>query len=79
MHAKTISYFSVFWNKLDVLAIVLFFIGFVLRFWPTTQCFCIARIVLAVDLSLWYIRTLDMFAAVKRLGPKLVMIGEMVT
>ncbi|CAF4413462.1 unnamed protein product, partial [Adineta steineri] len=26
----------------------------------------------------WYIRTLDMFSAIKRLGPKLVMIGEMV-
>jgi hypothetical protein len=34
--------------------------------------------VLAVDLSIWYIRTLEVFSAVKRLGPKLVMIGEMV-
>jgi transient receptor potential cation channel subfamily M protein 2 len=78
MYGKIVAYFSVFWNKLDVLAISLFIIAFILRFWPTSQCFCAARIILAVDLSIWYIRILDIFAAVKRLGPKLVMIGEMV-
>lgn len=78
MYGKMVTYISVFWNKLDVLGILLFFLAFILRFWPTHQCFCAARIFLAVDLSLWYIRILDIFAAVKRLGPKLVMIGEMV-
>ncbi|CAF4081087.1 unnamed protein product, partial [Adineta steineri] len=78
MYGKIVTYFSVFWNKLDALGITLYFIAFILRFWPTNQCFCAARIILAVDLSLWYIRILDIFAAVKRLGPKLVMIGEMV-
>ncbi|CAF4848171.1 unnamed protein product, partial [Rotaria sp. Silwood1] len=73
-----IAYFKIFWNKLDALAIVLFFIGFTLRFIPIAECYCAARIVLSVDLTLWFIRTLDMFAAVKRLGPKLIMIGEMV-
>ncbi|CAF1382782.1 unnamed protein product, partial [Rotaria sordida] len=73
-----IAYFKVFWNKLDVLAVVLFFIGFTLRFIPTVECFCAARVVLSIDLTVWFMRTLDLFAAVKRLGPKLVMIGEMV-
>ncbi|CAF0727257.1 unnamed protein product [Adineta ricciae] len=72
------AYFKIFWNKLDVLAIVLFFIGFTLRFVPISECFCAARIVLSVDLTIWFMRSLDIFAAVKRLGPKLVMIGEMV-
>jgi transient receptor potential cation channel subfamily M protein 2 len=78
MYGKLVSYLSVFWNRLDVLAISLFIIAFILRFLPRNQCFCAARIILAIDLSLWYIRILDIFAAVKRLGPKLVMIGEMV-
>lgn len=73
-----VAYFQVFWNKLDVLAIVLFFIGFSLRFINSGECFCAARIVLSVDLAIWFMRSLDIFAAVKRLGPKLVMIGEMV-
>ncbi|CAF4730942.1 unnamed protein product, partial [Rotaria sp. Silwood2] len=75
---KITAYFEVFWNTLDFLATMLFYVGFILRFIPFTECFCAARIVLSVDLSLWFIRSLDIFAAIKRLGPKLVMIGEMV-
>ncbi len=67
-----------FWNQLDLLAILLFYVGFILRFIPATDCFCAARIILSLDLALWYVRTLDIFTAVKQLGPKLVMIGEMV-
>ena len=76
---KILAYFAVFWNQLDVVAITLFFIAFILRLLPLDHSFCAARILLAIDLSIWYIRTLDMFSAIKRLGPKLVMIGEMVT
>ncbi|CAF4352537.1 unnamed protein product, partial [Rotaria sordida] len=71
------AYFKNFWNKLNVLAIILFFVGVALRYIPTSQCFCAAYIVLSVDLAIWFIRSLHLFAAVKRLGPKLVMIGEM--
>ncbi len=78
MYGKIMAYFAVFWNKLDALALVLFFLAFILRFLPLNHCFCAARILLAIDLSIWFIRTLDIFSAIKRLGPKLVMIGEMV-
>lgn len=78
LYWKFVVYFDVFWNKLDALALVLYIIAFILRFLPLSNCFCGARILLALDLTLWYIRTLDMFSAIKRLGPKLVMIGEMV-
>ncbi|CAF3896121.1 unnamed protein product [Adineta steineri] len=72
VYGKLVAYFSVIWNKLDVLAISLFFIAFVLRLLPINQCFCGARVLLALDLSISYIRTLDMFSAIKRLGLKLV-------
>ncbi|CAF3667461.1 unnamed protein product [Rotaria sp. Silwood1] len=72
-----VQYFEVFWNQLDVLAIILFYVGFILRCLPLTECFCAARIVWSIDIAIWYIRSLDIFAAIKRLGPKLVMIGEM--
>lgn len=77
-YGKIMAYLSVFWNKLDALSVILYFLAFILRFIPSSDCFCAARILLAVDLSIWYIRTLDIFSAVKQLGPKLVMIGEMV-
>ncbi len=79
IHGKLMGYLSIFWNKLDVLSLILFFIAIILRFIPSSDCFCGARILLAIDLSIWFIRTLDIFSAVKQLGPKLVMIGEMVT
>ncbi|CAF3886770.1 unnamed protein product, partial [Rotaria sp. Silwood1] len=78
LYKKIKVYLSIFWNKLDALAIILFILGCILRFLPINQCFCFARIVLAIDLCIWYIRTLDIFSAIKRLGPKLVMIGEMI-
>ncbi len=78
MYEKLVTYFSVFWNQLDVSAIFLFFVAFILRWFPYSPCFSAARILLAIDLSIWYIRTLDVFSAIKRLGPKLVMISEMV-
>ncbi|CAF4616402.1 unnamed protein product [Rotaria socialis] len=78
IYKKISIYLSPFWNKLDALAILLFYVGCVLRFCPPAECFCAARIVLSFDLTLWFIRSLDIFAAIRRLGPKLVMIGEMV-
>ena len=72
------AYFEVFWNKLDVIALILFAVGFTLRFIPSSECFCAARIALSIDLTIWFIRSMDLFAAMQRLGPKLVMIGEMV-
>lgn len=75
---KFAAYFEVFWNKLDALAVFLFSLAFIFRFLPFNHAFCAARILLAIDLSIWYIRTLDIFSAIKQLGPKLVMIGEMV-
>ena len=78
VRGKIMGYFSIFWNKLDILSIVLFYIAILLQYIKSSDCFCGARIILAVDLSIWFIRTLDRFSAVKQLGPKLVMIGEMV-
>jgi transient receptor potential cation channel subfamily M protein 2 len=78
LSGKIMGYFSIFWNKLDMLSVILFYLAIILRYIPSSDCFCGARIILAVDLSMWFIRTLDLFSAVKQLGPKLVMIGEMV-
>ena len=78
LSGKIRGYFSIFWNKMDVLSVLLFFVALILRYYPSKDCFCAARILLGIDLSIWYIRTLDIFSAIKQLGPKLVMIGEMV-
>lgn len=71
-------HFGDFWNIIDALAIILFFSGLTLRCFPIAECFCMARIILSFDLILWFARSLSFFAALKQLGPKLVMISEMV-
>ena len=63
---------------MDMLSVLLYGIAVILRYLPSSDCFCAARILLAIDLSIWYLRTLDIFSAVKQLGPTLVMIGQMV-
>ncbi|CAF3703303.1 unnamed protein product [Rotaria socialis] len=78
VHNKMIIYFDLFWNRLTILAVVLFYVGFTLRFIPSAGCFYAARIVFAVDLGLWFILTLNIVSVIKRIGPKLVMIGELV-
>ncbi|XP_071824925.1 transient receptor potential cation channel subfamily M member-like 2 isoform X3 [Apostichopus japonicus] len=66
---------SDFWNMVDVATLLLFGIGLGLRFFPGT--FQAARIVLALDLMVFYMRLLQSFSVSKNLGPKLIMIARM--
>ncbi|PIK55607.1 putative transient receptor potential cation channel subfamily M member 2 isoform X7 [Apostichopus japonicus] len=59
----------------DVATLLLFGIGLGLRFFPGT--FQAARIVLALDLMVFYMRLLQSFSVSKNLGPKLIMIARM--
>lgn len=62
---------------MDVATLLLFGIGLGLRFFPGT--FQAARIVLALDLMVFYMRLLQSFSVSKNLGPKLIMIARMVS
>ena len=67
---------SSYWNLWDVIAIVLFFIGFALRM----HGFLLeGRIVYAIDLMLFIVRVLEVFLVDKTLGPYVVMISRMVS
>ncbi|XP_014773772.2 transient receptor potential cation channel subfamily M member 4 [Octopus bimaculoides] len=62
------------WNLIDVITIVLFIIGYILRFLDLEET---ARVIFCLNLIFFYIRFLHMFSIDKNLGPKLVMIKEM--
>ncbi|XP_038076611.1 transient receptor potential cation channel subfamily M member 5-like isoform X1 [Patiria miniata] len=64
-----------YWNSVDLISLVLFAVGVGLRFHPAT--FDAARIVLALDLMVFYFRILHICSASKLLGPKLIMITKM--
>ena len=78
---KISSYIRDVWNILDMTAIVLFLIGLIVRLIPHEQCAdCLghARVMFALCLMSFYLRTLHICSIHKVLGPKLVMIREMV-
>jgi len=63
------------WNLCDGLAIILFYIGLILRLNQSTLT--AGRVVLALDIMLWIIRLLDIFSVNQNLGPYVVIIGKM--
>ncbi|XP_064643438.1 transient receptor potential cation channel subfamily M member-like 2 isoform X2 [Lineus longissimus] len=75
---KLWSYITDIWNILDVITLLLFLTGMILRAIPdNTLTFRAARIVLAINLLTFYLRLLHIFSVFKQLGPVLVMIGRM--
>jgi hypothetical protein len=66
-----------YWNIFEVFAQLGFTSGMILRFVPDPNCFKAARIVLSFDLILWYFKSLQMYIAIKKMGPKLIMIKRM--
>lgn len=74
---KLFSHFSNFWNKIDLIALVLFIVGIILRFIPNDDCFTAARILLCVDIIFWFLKSLYLFAFWRELGPRVFTIIRM--
>lgn len=67
-----------YWNVTDLIAILLFSVGMVLRL--QDQPFrSDGRVIYCVNIIYWYIRLLDIFGVNKYLGPYVMMIGKMVS
>lgn len=77
--SKLVTYLTDSWNLLDIVTIILFGVGMLLRFIPNTTCFDLARVVLSINLVSFFFRILHIFSVNKELGPKLVMIRRMVS
>lgn len=67
-------------NPFYALPFLLFYLGIILRygFGNTPSVLSAARIIMAFDLELWYLRSLKFVIALKFLGPKLFMLRNMV-
>ncbi|XP_029471791.1 transient receptor potential cation channel subfamily M member 3 [Rhinatrema bivittatum] len=65
-----------YWNVTDLISILLFSVGMVLRL--QEQPFSsYGRVIYCVNIIYWYIRLLDIFGVNKYLGPYVMMIGKM--
>ncbi|XP_023800603.1 transient receptor potential cation channel subfamily M member 6 isoform X2 [Cyanistes caeruleus] len=65
-----------YWNFTDSVAIILFMIGFGLR-WSKPPVRTAGRLLYCLDIIFWYTRLLDLFAVNQHAGPYLTMIGKM--
>ncbi|XP_069817937.1 transient receptor potential cation channel subfamily M member 6 isoform X3 [Dendropsophus ebraccatus] len=73
---KVKVWLSEYWNVTDFIAIILFVIGFALR-WPDPPLQTAGRIIYCLDIIFWYTRLLDFFAVNQQAGPYITMIGKM--
>ncbi|CAF1004363.1 unnamed protein product [Adineta steineri] len=76
---KVSSYFKHFFKQMSAVAFVLFYIGLILRFAyaNSAENFNVARIIMAYDLEIWWLRSMSFIVVVPFLGPHLVAIGKM--
>ncbi|KAF1474913.1 Transient receptor potential cation channel subfamily M member 3, partial [Eudyptula minor novaehollandiae] len=65
-----------YWNVTDLIAILLFSVGMVLRL-QDLPLRGDGRVIYCVNIIYWYIRLLDIFGVNKYLGPYVMMIGKM--
>ncbi|XP_015728341.1 transient receptor potential cation channel subfamily M member 7 isoform X1 [Coturnix japonica] len=88
INQKIKVWFSDYFNISDTVAIVTFFIGFVLRFgakgnfgentYRENYVFVAGRITYCLNIIFWYVRLLDFLAVNQQAGPYVMMIGKMV-
>ena len=78
---KIIRHFSQFWNILDMVAIVCYIVGMILRvtayFYDNNTLLMIGQAVLAVDIIVLYVRSLQFFSMHERIGPLFIMVRYM--
>ncbi|XP_053420329.1 transient receptor potential cation channel subfamily M member 2 isoform X2 [Nycticebus coucang] len=72
---KAALYFSDFWNKLDVGAILLFIAGLTCRLIPATLY--PGRVILSLDFIMFCLRLMHIFTVSKTLGPKIIIVKRM--
>ncbi|KAJ7311037.1 hypothetical protein JRQ81_006634 [Phrynocephalus forsythii] len=81
-------WFNDYFNVSDTIAIVTFFVGFVLRFgargnfsentYEINYVFVAGRLTYCLNIIFWYVRLLDFLAVNQHAGPYVMMIGKMV-
>ncbi|XP_077416677.1 transient receptor potential cation channel subfamily M member 3 isoform X8 [Vanacampus margaritifer] len=65
-----------YWNITDLMAILIFSVGMVLRL-QEPPLMSYGRVIYCINIIYWYIRLLDIFGVNKYLGPYVMMIGKM--
>ena len=75
--AKLKEFISGSLNIFDSFAILGFLIAEILRFIPDKNCYLAARIMLCINILLWFGKSLYFYKFVREVGPKIYMIRRM--
>ncbi|VDI56438.1 Hypothetical predicted protein [Mytilus galloprovincialis] len=67
------------WNKFDAVMYIMYLLSVILRFSMKKDDFVWARMAYSVTLAFFILRTLQFFYVAKNTGPKIIMIGKMMT
>ncbi|XP_029457602.1 transient receptor potential cation channel subfamily M member 2-like [Rhinatrema bivittatum] len=73
---KSRMYILEFWNKVDVLTVILFLAGLTCRFFSSS--FYAGKVMLSLDFIIFCLRLVHIFAVSRILGPKIIMLHRMV-
>lgn len=68
---------SEYWNLIEAVAIVLFLVGFGLR-WGSPPLHTVGRLIYCLDIIFWFSRLMDFFAVNQHAGPYVTMVAKMV-
>ncbi|KAK5881154.1 hypothetical protein CesoFtcFv8_021990 [Champsocephalus esox] len=75
LRKKIRVYIQDVWNKCDLVAIVLFIVGVILRMFDWS--YELGRDILCVDYMVFTLRLIHIFAIHKQMGPKIIIVGKM--
>ncbi|XP_058379227.1 transient receptor potential cation channel subfamily M member 2 isoform X10 [Diceros bicornis minor] len=75
LRKRAFLYFNDFWNKLDIIAILLFIVGLTCRLIPALLY--TGRVLLSLDFIMFCLRLMHIFTVSKTLGPKIIIVKRM--
>ncbi|KAL3875817.1 hypothetical protein ACJMK2_033732 [Sinanodonta woodiana] len=75
---KVRSWFSGIWNRFDLVMYMLFLASVIARYALSDEKFVWARITYSITLAMYYLRFMQAFFVEKHIGPKVIMIKNMI-
>ncbi|KAK3595125.1 hypothetical protein CHS0354_002378 [Potamilus streckersoni] len=75
---KICSWLRGMWNRFDLLMLIFFLASVILRFVLNEDQFSWTRITYSIALAMYYLRFMQVFFAEKHIGPKVIMIKNMI-
>lgn len=78
LYYKVQSWFGSMWNRFDSAMYLIFIVSVILRFTLSEKDFTYARICYSITVAMYYLRFMQVFFAEKNIGPKVIMIYNMV-